>query len=148
MTKIARENKSKDQIAWEMKQKAEAQRKRAFIGEKFFPMLLAHMSNVTQAKNFCKVVQNDILSTFNQGMVKPVGELKMADRFKDMKENEASRAYSAVLEIFKDAPIGEALELLDGMPGAIEAALTSKTQNIPLTDFEWNDGSLTVKKHA
>lgn len=140
-----RENKSKDQLAWEMKQKAEAQRKRIFVGEHFYPMLLAHMTTVTQAKNFCKVVQNDILSTFNQGMAKPIGELNMQDRFKGMEENTASKAYAAVLEVFKDMPIGEALELLDGMPGAIEAALQAETQNKPLSELEWKDGSLVIK---
>lgn len=140
-----RENKSKDQLAWEMKQKADAQRKRTFVGEHFYPMLLAHLKTVTQAKNFCKVVQNDILSTFNQGMTRPVGGLNMQGRFKGMEENEASKAYTAVLEVFKDMPIGEALELLDGMPGAIEAALQLETQNKPLSELEWKDGSLVIK---
>lgn len=140
-----RENKSKDQLAWELKQKAEAQRKRTFVGEHFYPMLLAHLKTVTQAKNFCKVVQNDIHSTFNQGMSKPLKDLNMNERFKDMKENEATKAYTAVLEIFKDMPVNEVLELLDGMPNAIDAALTAKDRDRALTDLEWNDGSLTVK---
>lgn len=142
-----RESKSKEQIAWEMKQKADAQRKRKFVGEHFFPMLLEHLKTVTQAKNFCKVVQNDIMSTFNQGMIKQLAVLNMTDRFKDMPENEASKAYTAVLEIFKDMPIGETLELLDGMPNAIDAALNASTQTLPLSDLEWGDGSLTLKKN-
>lgn len=145
--KQPRVNKTKDQIAWEMKQKAEAQRKRTFIGEHFYPMLLAHMTNVTQAKNFCKVVQNDILSTFNQGMVKPLHELNMISRFDGMEANEASMAYTAALEVFKDMPINEALELLDGMPNAIDAALQVKDRERPLSDLQWDDGSLIVKKH-
>jgi uncharacterized protein (DUF2267 family) len=70
----------------------------------------------------------------------------MPDRFKDMEDNEASQAYKAVLEAFKDLPIAEALELLDGMPNAIEAALQMETKDKPLSDLEWGDGSLSVKK--
>jgi hypothetical protein len=139
-----RQNKSKDQIAWEMKQQAETQRKRTFIAEHFFPMLLEHMKTVTQAKNFCKVVQNDIHATFNAGMVKPVGELKMAERFEG-EDNEAQRAYKAVLEVFKDTPIKDAMELLDGMPHAIDAALQMETKDKLLSELEWGDGALTIK---
>lgn len=146
--KQPRENKSKDQIAWEMKQKAEATRKRTFIGEKFYPMLLLHLTNVTQARNFCKVVQNDILQTFNQGMLKPVKDLEMTKRFEGVEENEATKAYAAVLEIFADSPINEALELLDGMPGAIDAALAANDRDRSLADLEWKDGSLIVKKNG
>lgn len=146
--KEKRENKPKDQITWEMKQRQEAQRKRQFVAEQFFPMLLTHLKTVTQAKNFCKVVQNDILSTFNQGMSKPLKELDMAKRFEGLEENEASKAYGAVLEIFKESPVNEALELLDGMPGAIEAALAANDKNRLMSDLEWNDGALTVKPTA
>lgn len=144
--KTPRVNKTKDQIAWEMKQKAEAQRKRAFVAEHFFPMLLRRTKNVTQAKNFCKVFQNDVLSTFNQGMSKPLGELKMVDRFEGV-ENEAADAYRDAIDTFKDMPISEVMELFDGMPGAIEAAINLEQRERPLTDLEWSDGSLTVKKH-
>lgn len=144
--KPPRINKTKEQLEWELKQKAEAQRKRAFIGEKFYPMLLEHLKNVTQAKNFCKVVQNDILSTFNQGMTKPLKELEMSNRFEGMESNEATRAYAAVLNLFHDSPINEVLELLDGMPNAIDAALNLESRDRPLTDLEWNDGSLVIKK--
>lgn len=147
MAKPKRENKNKDQIAWEMKQKAEAQRKRKFIAEYFFPMLLRRTKSITQAKNFCKVFQNDVLATFNQGMIKPMGELNMKDRFEGV-ENEAAEAYRDAIETFKDLPIGEVLELFDGMPGAIDAALTANDRERPLTDLEWNDGNLTVKKHG
>ena len=136
--------RSKEQIAWEMKQKAEAQRKRKFIAEHFYPMLLAHMKTVTQAKNFCKVVQNDIHATFNAGMTQPVGTLKMAERFEG-EDNEAQRAYKAVLEVFKDMPIKDAMELLDGMPHAIDAALQADTKDKLLSELEWGDGALTIK---
>lgn len=143
--KEKRENKSKEQIAWEMKQRQETERKRLFVKEHFYPMLLTHMKNVTQAKNFCKVVQNDILATYNQGMSKPMHELNMPARLEGV-ENEAADAYRAVLEIFKDAPVGEAVELLEGMPNAIDAALNQNDKERPLSDLEWNDGLLTVKK--
>jgi hypothetical protein len=144
--KQPKQNKTKEQLVWEIKQKAEAQRKRAFIAEHLYPMLLKHMKNVTQAKNFCKVVQNDILSTFNQGMTGTVKGLDMSKRL-DGINNEAADAYRAALEIFADSPINEALELLDGMPNAIDAALNQESKDRPLADLEWGDGMLTIKKH-
>lgn len=145
MMKQKRQNKTKDQIVWEMKQRTEAERKRAFIAEHFYPMLLQHLKTVTQAKNFCKVVQNDILSTFNQGMTKPLKELDMPKRLEGV-NNEAADAYRAVLEVFGDSPINEALELLDGMPNAIDQVLQLKDRDRLLTDLEWDDGMLKIKK--
>lgn len=140
MSKEKRENKSKDQIAFEMKQKQEVERKRTFITEVLFPLLKEHTKTVREAKMFCKVVINDIQSTFNQGMKAPLSSLKLEEKFEKETDSGAD-AYRAVADAFADVSIAESLELLDGMPNAIDASINQENTNRPISDFDFKDGS-------
>lgn len=142
--KPAHENKSKEQIAYEMHQRQEALRKRKFVGEVFFPLLLAQDKSIQHTKNFCKILENDIMATFNEGMKQPLSTLGLEKKFEGQ-EDEAVVTYRGVLEAFKELPIGEALELISGLPGAIDAALAVKDRERPLSDFAWGDGNLEIK---
>lgn len=143
MAKHSRINKPKDQIAFEMKQKQETARKRKFVEEVLFPLLQEHTKSVREAKMFCKVIQNDILTTFNEGMRAPLSTLKIEQKFE--KDNrEGATAVRALVKAFKDTPINETLELLDGMPNAIDAALTYEDRDRLMKDLAFHDGIITA----
>lgn len=142
--KKPRKNKGKQEVAWEMKQKQDAARKRGFVGEVFFPVLQKHTKSIHQAKTVCKILQNDIMSTFNMGMKNNVSTLELA---KKMEENttEAGDAYRELVGIFNDLPITEALEIIGGMPEAIEGGLSVEEFGRSLADMEFVDGTMKIK---
>ena len=141
---MARVNKTKDQIAHEMKATAAAAKKRKFVTEKFFPVL--QDCTIHQAKQLCKLIQNDIMSTFNQGMSNLVSTLNISEKFaKD--EDLASKKYKEVAGIFDDMSIADALEIIGGMPQAIEGSMLVEDKSRHMTEIEWNEnGSMMIKK--
>lgn len=142
--KKPRKNKKKEEIAWEIKQKQEAARKRGFVAEVFFPALQKHTKSIHQAKTVCKILQNDIMSTFNQGMRNTVASLELAKKMED-DTTEGANAYRELIDAFKDLPISEALELIGGMPEAIEGGLSIEEWGRSLDDMEYLDGTMKIK---
>lgn len=142
--KKPRKNKKKEEIAWEIKQKQEAARKRGFVAEVFFPALQKHTKSIHQAKTVCKILQNDIMSTFNQGMRNTVASLELAKKMED-DTTEGANAYRELIDAFKDLPISEALELIGGMPEAIEGGLSVEEWGRTLDDLEFVDGTMKIK---
>lgn len=142
--KPKRQNKKKEEIAWEMKQKADATRKRAFVSEVFFPLLQKHTNSIHQAKQVCKILQNDIMSTFNQGMKQPVSTLDLTAKVADATD-EGSESYRALTEAFKDMTIAESVELIGGMPEAITGGLGVEEWGRSLSELEFVDGTMKIK---
>jgi hypothetical protein len=143
--KKPRKPKKKDQIAWEMKQKQDATRKRAFVGEVFFPLLKKHTKSIHQAKQVCKIFQNDIMSTFNQGMKNPVATLDLAKKMED-DTSDGANAYRELAEAFKDLTIAEAAEIIGGMPEAIDGGLSMETWGRSLDDIDYVEGMMKLKQ--
>lgn len=139
-----KKNKSKETIAWEMKQKQEATRKRAFVTDVFFPLLKKHTKTIHQAKQVCKILQNDIMSTFNMGMKNPVSTLDLAKKMEE-DTTEGATAYKELLGAFKDLTISEALELIGGMPEAIEGGMSVEDRDRSLDEIDFVDGIMRVK---
>lgn len=142
--KEPRVNKSEEQIAFEMKQKAETARKRKFVSDVLFPFLKNHTKTTREAQMLCKVAQNDILTSFNGGMNAPISSLKLGDKFKD-ETDEGAKVYVLLAKLFEDVPINETLELLDGMPQAIDAALTFENRERNIGDLTFNNGTILAQ---
>lgn len=142
--KPKRQNKKKEQIAWEIKQKTDATRKRAFVSEVFFPLLQKYTKSIHQAKQVCKILQNDIMSTFNQGMKQPVSTLDLTAKVGEA-DDEGSNSYRALTEAFKDLSIAEAVELIGGMPEAISGGLGVEEWGRSLSELEFVDGTMKIK---
>lgn len=142
--KPKRQNKKKEQIAWEIKQKSEATRKRAFVTDTFFPLLQKYTHSIHQAKQVCKILQNDIMSTFNQGMKEPVSSLKLTEKVEGLND-EGSESYRALIDAFKDMTISEAMELIGGMPDAITGGMGVEERDRPLSELEFVDGTMRIK---
>lgn len=138
-------NRPKEQIAHDMKQAQETKRKRSFVADVLWPLLKEKTKTVNQAKMFCKVIQNDVLATFNGGMNAPLSSLKLEQKFAN-ETDEGAEAYRAFLEAFKDVPINETMELLDGMPNAIDAALQYEDRSRSLDELEFKDGTILAQK--
>lgn len=139
-----KKNKSKETIAWEMKQKQEAIRKRAFVTDVFFPLLKKHTKTIHQAKQVCKILQNDIMSTFNMGMKNPVSTLDLTKKMEE-DTSDGATAYRELAEAFKDVSISEAMELIGGMPEAIDGGLSIETWGRSLEDMNFEEGTMKLK---
>lgn len=121
------------------------ERKRKFVGDVLWPFLKENTITVREAKMFCRVVINDVQSTFNEGMKAPLSTLKLEEKF-DKEDSKGTIVYRKFIELFKDVPINETLELVDGLPNAIDAGLQFEDRDRALTELEYADGVLTAKK--
>lgn len=127
-----------------MKQRQQVERKRAFVNDVLWPLLVSQCKTVREAKMFCKVAINDIQSTFNKGMTEPLSTLKLDEKFKD-ETGQGAEAYRAFAAAFKDTAINETLELLDGMPNAIDAGLQYEDRDRELSGLDFKDGTILPK---
>lgn len=144
MSDKPRKNKSKDTLAWEMKQKQEATRKRAFVSDVFFPLLKKHTKSIHQAKQVCKIFQNDIMSTFNLGMQNKVETLDLAKKM-DADTSEGADAYRELAKAFEALSITEALELVGGMPEAIDGGMSIDEWTRSLDEIDFIEGTMKLK---
>ena len=76
-----KQNKTKQQIASEMKQMDEVKRLRKFSKEKFYPFLLEHTGTISEAKTFLQVIDTVVKGAFNEGLsTTTVGSLKIDEK--------------------------------------------------------------------
>lgn len=135
---------TKEQLAYQMKQRQAAERKRAFITQHFFPFL--QPMTIHQAKTVCKVFQNDIMATFNEGMKNPVSTLTLEKKF-DGEEGESAVTYRRLVAMFAEMSIADAAEIIGGMPQALEGALSVEDHTRNMTEVEWlADGTMRIRK--
>lgn len=115
-----RVNKSKEQIAHEMAQKAHFEHMKKIAREGIFPVLQKHSKNVKHAEQTLQIFKSVITVMMQKPYQKMTIEgLKIKEELTDDKSVEDREFHSDLCEALKDVSIGDAAKLLEGMAGSI-----------------------------
>lgn len=136
-----RHNKSKEEIAAEIKLNYESKRQRKFVKEVLYPWLLANSTSISDAKNLLYAATVAVQQTFHAAVAKEqtrlsevrLSELHIED---NIKEDEEFKRDRDLLAMFKDEPVATAESLLKGMKLAIESFEREETTKRPLTELQ------------
>ena len=120
-------NKSKEQLAHEIKLRDETIRQRKIVTDILYPVLHEHATSIAHAQQSCQVMKVVIL----QAMQKPfrdkaVDELHLDEELSKEKDVKDHDMFEAFAKGFKDVKIADVLKVLDGMGGAIDGYVRQK----------------------
>lgn len=140
--KPKREQKSKEQLLHEIKQremaeaqKKEVERRRAIAKDVLYPILLKHSKNIRHAQNICKIMENSILTLHNNALAAlNLSQLELAQHFAG--DDEAHVTFKEILEAFKDEKLNSCLDIIGGMSGAIDSFVTQELTTRTLDDLQ------------
>lgn len=140
MSNEPRVNKSKEQIAAEMKMNEEAKGRRIFVKKFLFPFLLENTESVDDAQILCEALSQTIRMAFNQKMVNTLfKELGIVE----MMNPEAANAKKMIglVKLIENENIATALRILDEIPQAINDKIRAESKDRKLADLklEFND---------
>ena len=120
-------NKSKEQLAHEMRLRDETLRQKKVVTEILYPVLHEHSTSIAHAQQSCQVMKVVIL----QAMQKPfrdknISELHLDEELTKEKDVKDKAMFEAFANGFKDVKIADVLKVLDGMGGAIDGFVRQK----------------------
>lgn len=135
-----RQKKTKEQIAFEMKQKQEYETSRAIAREKIWPVLEAHAKDAKHAEQTLQILKTVI----NQMMQMPykdmtVGGLKMDEQLTKEDKVPDKEMHAALIEAIKDVKIVDAMKLLEGLAGSINGITMAEAGAKPFKDIKLDD---------
>lgn len=121
-----RVNKSKQQLEFEMAQKAHFERMKKIAREGIFPVLQKHAKNVKHAENTLQIFKS-VITIMMQKPYKTmtIEGLKIKEELTTDTSVEDQQFHLDLCEALKDVFIGDAAKLLEGMAGSINGT-TSK----------------------
>lgn len=96
-------NKSKEEIAKEMKIKSETERLRKFSKDIFYPFLKKNTESVSDARQFLQIIDVAVKAEFNEGLrTTTVGDLNMNSKIRKTAPDSKSKRYSDVFSMFEN----------------------------------------------
>lgn len=125
---------SKEQVAAQMAARAEADRFKIFIREKFYPILQTSGS-IIEAQQFCEVLKTVIMSKCNSYWAdKTIADLELVDEINKDAEAKDVEIYTSALQVLGELSITDAQKLLQGMGGALDGYTRREAEKVSLTD--------------
>ena len=116
-----RQNKSKEQIAQEMKDKGEIAEMKALAQSSILPVLIKHNQTAAQAVQVLEVMKQVALGKMNQSWVdKPFKEIGLAEELALDKTAESSEMYASIITSFNEVPVAKVMKMLDVMSRVID----------------------------
>lgn len=114
-------NKSKEQIANEMKASQNIKRKRSIIMDNFYPALMEATVSVDEAKALVQAMGSTLMGE----VMKTMRERKFSEILEDVHkilcaDGERKEEVRKLLESVKDESLFDAREIIEGMTNAIE----------------------------
>lgn len=116
-----RKNKSKQEIAEEMKKIEEVRKQKALAEASIIPIFTQHDVTIYQAGQVLEVIKQVTMGKMNQHWAeRPYAELGMAEELtKDGKMNDKDM-YGEIIEALKDTPVAQVMKLCDVFTRVIE----------------------------
>ena len=116
-----RQNKSKEQIAQDMKNRGEIAEMKALAQNSILPVLIKHNQTAAQAVQVLEVMKQVALGKMNQAWVdKPFKEIGLAEELALDKTAESSEMYSEIITSFDEVPVAKVMKMLDVMSRVID----------------------------
>lgn len=137
---VKRQQRSKEQIAFEMKQKQEYERSRTIARDNIWPVLEKYATDAKHAEQTLQVFKTVI----NQMMQMPyvemtVGGLKMDEQLTKEDKAPDKELHAGLIEALKDVKIVDAMKLLEGMAGSINGYTMNLAGKKPMSELTIDD---------
>lgn len=135
-----RKNKSKEEIAYEVKKNYEEKRQRKFVKEVLYPFLLANSKSIDDAKNMLYAADTGVQQAFHVAVGKEqtrVSEIKIKELNpqSNILTGEQYNRDRALLDLFNSESVAVADSLLKGCKMAIESFEREHATKTPLKDL-------------
>lgn len=132
--------KSKEQLAFEMKQKAEYETSRTLAREGLWPVVAKHATDAKHAENTLQVFKTVI----NQVMQMPyrdmtVGGLKLDEELTKDEKAPDKDFHAGLIDALKDVKIVDAMKLLEGLAGSINGYTMGIAGKKPMSEINLDD---------
>lgn len=140
MSEEKRINKSKEQIAAEMIQHQDTERKRALVRDVLFPLLLELNTDVRYAKIFLYTASVAVEQVYNEGKTKTtIGDLteRLKELFKTTTEADADKSneYFRLFSLLKDESVTSFTSIVKDLPDKIDGYYFSKGEKNKVSDI-------------
>lgn len=130
-------HKNKEELIKDAEIQKEVIRKRNKAKDELYPLLLRESKNIEDASVFCQSVGIAINQAFNNKKRElKIKDLNLISQL-DEKGKEYAR-YKAILEMFAEENLKDALEVINGMPDAISGFIREETLNRKLDSLKTN----------
>lgn len=140
MAFLKRQNKSKEQIAFEMKQKAEYEHSRKIAREQIWPVIAQYATDAKHAEQTLQVFKTVITQMMQmpyQDMT--IGGLKMNEQLTKEEKAPDREFHMGLIEALADIKIVDAMKLLDGMAGSISGYTMGIAGKMKMEDLKIDD---------
>lgn len=140
MSDKPRVNLTEEQIAAQMKAKAEFKRRMVFIKEKFWPALCDAATSIEDAKVLLTGFNNTVMQTFLTLMKeKNIKDLELSTKLDAASDKFLENA--KLLELFNDMSVFEAKEYIEGMRHELDTFIMDEMKERPLSSLKvkWID---------
>lgn len=116
-----KQNKSKAQIAQELRSKAEVAEMKSLAEKSIIPVFVKHNMTAYQATQALEVMKEVALGKMNQAWVdKPFSEIGLAEDLTNDTSAKDSEMYSEIIASFNEIPVAKVMKMLDVMSRVID----------------------------
>ncbi len=130
-------NKTKEEIATQMKREQKAKRLRSFIKEKFYPALIEASTSIDDAKFLLGSFSNMLMENFLAQM-KEIKFVELNLPAKLDKKSKQFPQYAKLLSLFDDQNVFEARELIEGMKNEVNMFVDNEMKERKLDTLKTN----------
>lgn len=133
-------NKTKEQLAYEMKIQADYERSRAVAREKIWPVIMQYAKDAKHAEQTLQIFKTVI----NQVMQMPYRDMKvsglnLAEELTKDKDASDQAFHFGLIEALNDVSIVEAMKLMEGMAGSINGYTMNLAGQKPMAEIQLDE---------
>lgn len=126
--KTKQPHKSKEQVAHEMKLKAEADKGKAIVRDVLFPILWEHATTISNAERLAEIFKVIIMQAMQMPFKdKNIGDLDFKPMLDEEKDDKSKQTFIAFVEGFKDIKITDAVKILQEFDGGVNAYFSAES---------------------
>ena len=130
-------HKTKDQIIAEKEQKRLAEKRMAFINDKFMPLMEEITKNLEEAQMLAETVKIAINQAFmNKSKELKVRDLGLKEMLLKAKKPELLQKHIKIIDILEDQTIEDGVRLCDGLFQAVNEQISKDLKEKKLSDFK------------
>lgn len=120
---------SKEQIAQQMKAKAEAQKGKQIVQDILYPILHEHATTIANSKRLTEIFKVIIMQAMQIPFKdKTTGDLDFSPMLDEEKDDKSRIIFQAFVDGFKDVKIADAIKILQEYDSGVDAYLQQELQ--------------------
>lgn len=120
---------SKEQLAYQMKLRQEAEHGKKIVTEVLYPILHEHATTISNSERMTEIFKVAIMQAMQIPFKdKTIGDLDFSSMMNEEKEDKSRIIFEAFIDGFKDTKITDAVKILQEYEGGVNAYLQKELQ--------------------